>query len=152
MFKKLVFACALALVPASALARGVVATGIGPRVGFSADPDQLVFGGHVVIGEVAPDLTFDPSLELGFGDDLTIISLNFDMHYHFRIRTRDWRPYVGAGPRINFRSTTTEARFGNRDSETEVGGGADLGAGVPTRARQPLLRRAQVRASATSPT
>ena len=131
MLKKLVFACALALVPASALAQEVVATGIGPRVGFSTGPEQLVFGGHIVIGEVAPDITFDPSLEVGIGDDRTIITVNLDMHYHFRTDTR-WRPSVGAGASIN-QINYDEDRFGNRDSDTEVDGGVILGAGVPTR-------------------
>ena len=34
----------LALLPAAAFAQSPVVSGAGPRVGFSTDPDQLVFG------------------------------------------------------------------------------------------------------------
>ena len=131
MIKRVMFVCALVLVPATALAAEVVTTGIGPRIGFSSSPDQVVVGGHLVIGEVAPDITFDPSFEIGVGDNLTILAFNFDLHYHFNTDTQ-WRPYAGAGATlsvVNFDEDT----YGNRDSETEAGGSVVVGAGVPTR-------------------
>ena len=73
---------ALAAAPAHAAAS---LGGVGPRVGFSTSPDQLVIGGQLIVGEIAPDLTFDPSLEFGFGDNRTTIAFNFDLHYHFVI-------------------------------------------------------------------
>ncbi len=130
MLKRLMFISALALVPATALAAEVVTTGIGPRVGFSSGPDQVVFGGHVVIGEVAPDITFDPSFEVGLGDNLTVLAFNFDLHYHFDTNTR-WRPYAGAGATISVVSYDSDT-YGNRDSNTDAGGSLILGAGVPT--------------------
>lgn len=121
----------LALAPRpAAAASAVVATGIGPRIGFSADPDQLVFGGQLTIGEVAPSLTFDPNLEIGVGDDLLLIGFNFDLHYHFDINST-WRPYAGGGVGINFVDYDDDA-FGNSDSDTEFGGQLILGAGAPT--------------------
>src|SRR5438046_10192398 len=94
MLKKILLVCTLVALPAPAFAATMaraVSTGIGPRVGFSSSPDQFVVGGQLVIGEVAPSLTFDPSLEVGLGDHLTAVGFNFDLHYHFETRTA-WRP------------------------------------------------------------
>jgi len=104
--------------------------GVGPRVGASINPDQLVFGGQLIIGEIAPDLTFDPNLEFGFGDHATVIAANFDAHYHFVISGSSWRPYAGAGLGINF--IEIDRGFGNDASDTEVGLNLIGGAGVPT--------------------
>ena len=134
MFRRLLAAVAFAaLVPAAALAQSPIVGGIGPRVGFSVDPDQLVFGGQAVIGEVMPDLTFDPSLEIGIGDDISVIAVNFDLHYHFRIRDTAWRPYAGAGISVNFIDVDREPPAQD-DGDTEVGGNVVLGAGAPTAA------------------
>lgn len=132
MFKTLAFAIVLAAVvplPAFAASAGVLA--LGPRVGFSVTPDQIVFGGQLQIGEVAPDLTFDPSLELGFGDNVTVISFNFDLHYHATIRDTDWRPYFGAGIGVNHFEVDLPPPF--RDaSDTKVTGAFVVGVAVPT--------------------
>jgi hypothetical protein len=117
-----------ALIPAAAMAQGPLETGIGPRVGFSANPDQIVIGGQAIIGEIAPNLTFDPNLELGFGDHATVVAANFDLHYHFDVAHQNWRPYAGFGMGINF------IDFDHGDSNTEVGGDVIVGAGTPTRA------------------
>jgi hypothetical protein len=132
MFKRLVLFCALgALLPLSALAQGPVVTSYGVRTGFSTNPDQLVLGGQMSIGEVAPNLTFDPNLELGFGDNVTLIAFNLDMHYHFDLQGSTWRPYVGAGAGINWFQFDLPAPFAD-DSETKVAGSLILGVGVPT--------------------
>lgn len=121
---------ALALVvlalPAAALAQSRVGTAIGPRVGVSSSPDQLVLGGQLDLGEIAPDLTLTPNLELGFGDDITVVQLNGDLHYHFLIQGSPWRPYAGGGLGIAFYDA-------DRASDTEVGLNVILGAIVPTR-------------------
>ena len=132
MLKKWILATLLVASLPAATRAAVVASGAGPRVGFSVSPDQLVLGGHLVVGEVAPSITFDPNLELGFGDNLTAVDVNFDLHYHFTIRDTDWRPYFGAGLGINF--TEVDRRAPNEDtSNTSVGGTLLLGAGIPTR-------------------
>lgn len=130
MLKRLLLVCALGATAATAHAQAVVG-GAGPRVGFSTGPDQIVFGGQLIIGEIAPQLTFDPSLEFGFGDHLTLISGNFDVHYHFVVQGSSWRPYAGAGLGIHFVQFDNPAPFGD-DSETDVGGSLIVGAGVPT--------------------
>ena len=123
----------LALLAPQAHAQKSVVGGYGPRVGFSSGPDQLVFGGQMIFGEIAPDITFDPSLEFGFGDDQTIIAVNLDGHYHFKISGSRWRPYAGAGLAISFISFDNGPGNGD-DSDTEVGGALIIGAGVPTAA------------------
>lgn len=131
MLKRLLLIGALGAALAAPAHAQTIVGGAGPRVGFSVDPDQIVFGGQVIIGEIAPKLTFDPSLEFGFGDHATVVAANFDLHYHFDVQNTAWRPYAGAGVGLNFIS------FDNgpfqSTSDTEVGGNFIIGAGIPTR-------------------
>ena len=117
--------CLMLLAPAAHAATADLG-GWGPRIGFSSSPDQLVFGGQLAVDGIAPDVTFDPSLELGFGDDETTIALNFDGHYHFK--GARWRPYAGVGVGILFENPDPG------DSDTVVGGSVIIGAGVPASA------------------
>jgi len=133
MLRKLAVVCALAaLVPAAASAQSRVSTALGPRMGFSSNPDQLVLGGQMDLGQVAPDLTFTPNLELGFGDNATVVAINGDLHYHFQVQGSDWRPYVGGGLGVNFIEVDLPAPFANV-SNTEIGANLIVGAIVPTR-------------------
>ncbi|MGH7731640.1 MAG: hypothetical protein ACRENJ_10375 [Candidatus Eiseniibacteriota bacterium] len=133
MLKRLVVSCALAaLLPLTARAQGPIQSSYGFRAGFSSSPDQLVLGGQMSIGEVAPNLSFDPNVELGFGDNVTIIAFNLDMHYHFALYNSSWRPYLGAGAGINHIQFDLPPGFSD-DSVTKVAGSFILGAGVPTR-------------------
>jgi len=128
MLRRALILCALcALLPAAALAQGSIETGIGPRVGVSINPDQIVFGGQAIIGEIAPNLTFDPNIELGFGDHVTTVGLNFDLHYHFVVNNSKWRPYAGGGLGVAFFDSD------GGGSETEVGANLVVGAGTPTK-------------------
>jgi len=110
----------------------VVTQSIGPRFGFSVDPDQLVVGGQMTFTEVAPSISFVPNAELGLGDHHTLIALNMNLHYKFSIQDSDWAPYLGFGAGINFDSVDRPAPF-NDVSETNVGGNFIVGANVPTR-------------------
>ena len=133
MLKRLVVSCALgALLPLAAHAQGPMESSFGLRAGFSTDPDQLVLGGQMSIGEVAPNLTFDPNIEIGFGDNVTVLAFNLDMHYHFALYNSSWRPYLGAGAGINHFQVDAPP-FVSDDSFTKVAGSFILGAGVPTR-------------------
>jgi hypothetical protein len=107
-----ILAAAMTLVvvpsPASAQAPGV-------RGGVSVDPDQFYLGAHYETGPLVDRLHFKPNVEVGFGDDLTLIALNFEFVYKFPTR-RAWNLYAGAGPAINIYS------FDDLDdSETEPG-------------------------------
>jgi len=119
MLKKLLAVGALVLLPVAAHAAAIV-TSAGPRVGVSSSPDQLVVGGQLGLSEFAPNWSFDPNAELGFGDHVTTIQLNFDAFYHFRIQGSDWRPYVGPGIGIAFYSFDLPPGFRD-ESDTEVG-------------------------------
>jgi hypothetical protein len=130
MLRRLVLILALGALSAVPAHAAAVLGGVGPRVGFSSNPDQLVFGGQAIIGELAPDLTFDPNLEFGFGDHATVIAANFDLHYHFVIEGSAWRPYAGAGIGLNF--IEVDRGFAEDLSDTEVGLNLIGGAGVPT--------------------
>jgi hypothetical protein len=132
MLKRWMVVCVLCLLaPLPAQAASAVVGGWGPRIGVSLNPDQLVLGGQLIIGEIAPDVTFDPNLELGVGDDVTVIALNLDAHYHFAIEGSTWRPYAGGGIGINFISFDLPPPARD-DSVTEIGLNVILGAGVPT--------------------
>lgn len=133
MVRKLLVVAALALaVPVAASAQQAVVSGYGPRVGFSVDPDQFVFGGQMTVANIAPDLSFAPDVELGFGDDRTVIALNFDLHYDFTLEGSAWRPYAGAGLGINFIQIDRQPPLEDL-SDTNVGGNLLAGAAVPTR-------------------
>lgn len=133
MSKRLVVLCALAaLLPATAYAQGPFESAFGLRAGFSTSPDQLLLGGQISVGEVAPRLTFDPNIDLGFGDNRTILSFNLDLHYHFDIVNSAWQPYVGGGAGINYIQLDLPPGVAD-DSFTRVSGSFIVGAGVPTR-------------------
>ena len=105
---------------------------IGPRVGFSVDPDQAVLGGHMSVG-FTRDWTFNPSVEFGFGDHQTVTALNFDGEYHFRLQNSNWTPYLGAGLGVNF------INFDNNASDTVTGLNIIIGTGVPTASGQRMF-------------
>jgi hypothetical protein len=131
MVKKIVLAAALLVtLPLAARAAANVSS-IGPRVGVSVDPDQLVVGGQLSIGPVAKDLTFDPNLELGFGDNETVTEINLDLHYHLRLSGSDWSPYVGFGLGVAFIGVDEPAPFRDR-SDTNVGANLIFGTQLPT--------------------
>ena len=127
MFRNFFIACALVALPTTALAASTVATTFGPRVGFSSGPDQFVVGCQAEIAEIAPSLSFNPSLEIGIGDHLTLVGINFDLHYAFDTRTT-WRPYVGVGASLN--SVNLDE---SRGSDTWAGGSLLGGAVAHTR-------------------
>ena len=106
-------------------------TAFGPHLGFSQGPDQIVFGGHLQWGDIAPHLDFVPGVDLGFGDNATIVSVNGDFHYRLDTRTQ-WQPYVGGGVGIHFVSFDNPGP-GPDNSETQGGGHFIAGADVATK-------------------
>jgi hypothetical protein len=94
----------------------LLAQDAGVRAGVSGDPDQFYFGAHIETGELLERLTFRPNLEIGVGDDVTLIAANFEFAYKFPSR-RPWRFYVGAGPALNVIDV---------DDETDAEGGFNV--------------------------
>lgn len=97
----LAFVSLLSAVAASP-ARAQAAAGI--QAGVSLDPDQVYFGGHVETGPLVDRVRFRPNIELGLGDDLTLITFNFEFTYAFS-ENRPWNLYAGAGPAISWFDT-----------------------------------------------
>jgi hypothetical protein len=130
MLRRLLLVGALALLPVAAHAASPTVTAFGPRVGVSIDPDQLVVGGQLSLQEFAPDWSFDPNLELGFGDDVTVIAFNLDAYYHLQLAGSNWRPYLGGGLGVNFISWDSHLVM-HDGSDTEVGLNLVAGFSIP---------------------
>ena len=82
------------------------AQSFGVRAGASADPDQFYAGVHVESGALVDRLHFRPNVEIGVGDDQTLVAFNFEFAYHIPIQRTPWSAYVGAGPALDLRRTT----------------------------------------------
>jgi hypothetical protein len=107
----------LAAAPARAQA------GFGVRTGVSVDPDQFYLGAHVGVGPLVGHLWFRPSVEIGFGDNVTLVALNPELAYWFPSKSA-WRLYVGGGPALNIY---------DYDSGSETKGGLNFLLGVAHR-------------------
>jgi hypothetical protein len=99
----------------------------GVRGGISIDPDQFYFGGHLETAPLIDHVHFRPNVEIGFGDDLTLIGANMEFIYKFGGR-RDVNLYAGGGPALNIFMFDGP---GDNDAETEAG--FNFLAGVETR-------------------
>jgi hypothetical protein len=91
--------------------------GVGVRVGASADPDQFYAGGHFETRELAESLRFRPNIEVGVGDDLTLVAINFEFTYRMPPNVPRlprslsmWHLYVGGGPALNVYRFPNETR------------------------------------------
>src|SRR4029450_7206222 len=93
-----------------------VAQDAGIRGGISVDPDQFYVGGHLETPPLVDRLYFRPNLEVGFGDDLTLIAANMEFVYKFS-RNRAMNLYAGAGPALNIFLTDGDGD----NSDTEAG-------------------------------
>ena len=132
MLRRSILALAiLVMIPAASFAGPFAA--YGPHVGFSSGPDQFVIGGQLQWGNVAPSLDFVPGIDLGFGDNSTLVSLNGDFRYRLDTRTR-WQPYLGGGVGIHFISFNSAGPGPDR-SDTVAGGHFIAGADVATQNR-----------------
>ncbi len=111
----------VALLPALALAApgtDVGFRGWGPRVGVSLNPDQVHFGAHLDFGQFANHVRFQPNVELGFGDNVKLFTLNAEAAYRFSANWDVWSPYLGGGVGANIKSVDAG---NNNDSETDIG-------------------------------
>jgi hypothetical protein len=113
------FAGLLAVAPAAAQPG---AGGIGIRAGVSADPAQFVIGMHYETAPLFDRLRFRPGIEVGFGDDLTLIQINPEFTYWLPVKSRDWGVYVGGGPAINI--------YEFNDNDHGNGDGGDVEPGI----------------------
>jgi hypothetical protein len=91
------FAAASVIVAATTVAPAaeVGFQGWGPRFGVSSDADQVLVGAQFDLGEFTKNLRWQPSVELGFGDDKTSLYGNFMVAYYFPVKAAV-TPYAGA--------------------------------------------------------
>jgi hypothetical protein len=87
---------AVALPALPAAAQDLAFRGWGLRAGVSDNPDQLVAGAQFNFGEVYRDVRLQPSVDLGFGDDRTILSAAIPVFYRFPA-SRTLTLYGGGG-------------------------------------------------------
>jgi hypothetical protein len=92
--------------------------GWGPRVGVSVDPDQVFFGAHLDYGNFARHVRFQPNLELGFGDNVKLFTINAEAAYRFSSTWDVWTPYLGGGVGANIKSVDSG---GSNSSQTDLG-------------------------------
>jgi hypothetical protein len=72
----------------------------GVRAGVSVDPDQFYFGGHIQTEPIIDRLRFRPNVEIGLGNDVTLVGFNVEFAYFFPTRS-PWSLYAGGGPALN---------------------------------------------------
>jgi hypothetical protein len=89
---------------------------LGVRAGASVNPDQFYFGGHVETPAIVDRVHLRPNLEIGLGDDLTLIAVNIEAVYKVPLRRSPWVVYGGGGPAINYYNFDN-----NRGSDTRGG-------------------------------
>ncbi len=122
---------ALCLLAAAPLAAEMGFYGWGPRLGIGDDPDQVLVGVHQDFGEFVENLRFQPSLDVGFGDDHTVVAAMVPVHFRFPGRSPA-TPYLGGGLALFW--IDRDRPRGRGDSEVEFSpllvGGVEWRAGA----------------------
>jgi len=128
-------AAALVLAPTPAAAQeyqeytarpqgGGSGTPIGLRLGYTSweGLEQVHFGGHVLLGEITENVDLTPSLEIGTGNDLTVVIINGDLTYRFtELMSAPWGFYGGGSLSLVY----LDADLGGSDADlglSAVGG------------------------------
>lgn len=101
---------------------------VGPRLGLSIDPDQVHAGLAIYAADLSRNLVFQPSFDLGVGDELVGVAANMDFKCLFTQGRGHWSPYLGGGPGLFYVNETN----GN-GSSTDVGMNFFGGMQAPTR-------------------
>ena len=104
-------------------AASAAAQNAGVRAGVSGSPDQFFFGLHYETEPLVDRVHFKPNLEVGVGNDQTLVAINLEFVGKFPIQREPWTVYVGAGPALVIH------RF-NTPGTTDTGGGFNILLGV----------------------
>lgn len=104
--------------------------GAGFRFGASVDPDQFYFGGHLGLGPLVEQLWFRPNVEVGIGNNRTLVGFNGEFTYWFPLARQPWSVYVGAGPALNLIRFDADSP---RGGDTEAEGGFNILVGLAHR-------------------
>lgn len=97
----------------------------GLHGGFGLTPDQAVFGVQSELGRVKM-ARFAPSVDFGFGDNVTTIALNADVRLHISPPKSGSAIYIGGGPTLAVINPK-----GPVGSDTEIGLSLTGGLKVP---------------------
>jgi len=110
---------------------GIRFDGWGIRAGLSSDPDQVYGGVHLNLGEFTKDVRFRPSVEVGFGDDRTLVQMLAEVHYVFST-FQALKPYAGAGLGLTY----VNYDDGHPGDGSDTGGSLNAIGGVETELKQ----------------
>jgi hypothetical protein len=113
----LALAAALLVPAVPAFAQDISYRGWGVRAGVSDDPDQFVVGVQFDMGRFLDALRFRPAVDLGFGDDHTILSGIVPVHWVWNLESR-LDAYAGGGVTLSWIDRDLPRRD---DSEFEIG-------------------------------
>ena len=101
----------------------------GPRVGVGLDPEQLVFGVHFRPDPIADNLYIQPNVEVGVGDDHTILSAAVPLHYHFETSSST-KPYAGGGFSFGVDSHDDDNDNNDNDDDSDFEVSVDIVGGL----------------------
>ncbi len=119
--------------------------GAGPRFGLTVDPDQVHFGGHVALAEFYPGWMFQPNLEIGLGDHMTVAALNLETIYRFDEMVGEMGLYGGGGLGVNFIDYDYDEYIrGFGGDDTEIGLNLLIGLEKAIRARDSFFGEIKV--------
>lgn len=107
------------LLAAPAAAQDIGFNTWGLRAGAGDDPDQIVFGVQLDMGEFIQDLRFQPNVEVGVGDDTTILSLTAPVHYRVPLEG-DLTLYGGGGLTVGFIDRDEDDLDEDEDSDFDI--------------------------------
>jgi len=109
----------VALAAAPALA-GDRLQGWGPRVGLTSDPDQIIGGIHWNLEIGHEQLRLAPNVQIGFGDDHTVLEGTLPVHWMFNQVEADFTPYAGGGLGIAWIDRDLPPNSNADDTEVEL--------------------------------
>ena len=99
--------------------------GFGLRGGFGLDPDQFVLGAQFSLGKALSIARVVPSVDVGFGDNMTTIDFNADFLLRLIVEGTSFGFYGGGGPTLAY------IDFKNSSSDWKLGLSVTVGAQVP---------------------
>jgi hypothetical protein len=108
--------CVIAGTSQAQTSQNKVAKGFGLRTGYGTNPDQFVIGAQAVLGKTLGFMRFSPSIDAGFGDDMSSYLFNAD----FRLLSFS-PPGSPAGLYAGTGASIAVYDFSNDGSDTEVG-------------------------------